>query len=128
MKFQVDNEMVSGKIEIKVLQTMIGRLETDKNPLNIMSVGKSRYVPCPIYYYQYSFIRVVGTSAKRKKLYDVLENIESEEKGFLNYKEYMKFVQQPVSESESDDSTRCRSVFSSIPLILFAGRLSWWST
>ena len=47
MKFQVDNDMVSGKIEIKVLQTMIGRLETDKNPLNIMSVGKSRYLHRP---------------------------------------------------------------------------------
>ena len=47
MKFQVDNGM-EGKIEIKVLQTMIGRLETDKNPLNIMSVGKARYVSHPI--------------------------------------------------------------------------------
>ena len=34
--------MVTGKIEIKVLQKMIGGLETDKNPLNVMSVGKIR--------------------------------------------------------------------------------------
>ena len=99
--------MATGKIEIKVLQTLIGRLETDKNPLNIMSVGKRRYVPPPKYWQKIS-IRVVGTSAKRKKLYDVLENIESEEKGFLSCKEYMEFVQQPISNSESEcaDSTR----------------------
>ena len=73
---------------------------------------------------------MVGTSAKRRKLYDVLEKIESEEKGFLNCEEYIQFVQQPVSESDSegDDSTiRCHSVFPSICLILFVGRISWWS-
>merc|ERR1719264_1675125 len=83
-------------IAIKALKQLIGRMETDKNPMNIIPVaGEAK----------------MAMKAERNKLYEVLDAMKTAREGFISYKEFKMFVQEAEAEkSANDDSKKSKLV------------------
>ena len=74
-----------GAIRIGVLKTLIGRLDTEKNPANVMTIGGIG----------------MERSEERQKLYDILDNRATEKEGFLNYAEYRELIKPSQDQPDS---------------------------
>ena len=74
-----------GAIRIGVLKTLIGRLDTEKNPANVMTIGGIG----------------MEKSDERQKLYDILDKRATEKEGFLNYAEYRELVSPSQDQPDS---------------------------
>ena len=79
---------------------MIGRLDTEKNPANVITIGGPRYMLIILVFINRSGIRM-ERSEERQKLYDMLDRRATEKKGFLNYAEYRELVNPSQDQPDS---------------------------
>ena len=92
-----------GAIPIDVLKTLIGRLETDKNPINIIPVGDDRYNGTPTNYLL-NLIKIsrMGSQDERKKFYDVLDRL-NDGTGQISFDVFKAFVKK--AQAANHEST-----------------------